>query len=1240
MIGKTISHYKILKKLGEGGMGVVYKAEDTKLKRVAALKFLPPELTRDPEAKERFVREARAASALDHPNICTIFEIDETGDGASFIALACYSGETLKERIARGALPIDDAIDIAIQIASGLAEAHEHGIIHRDIKPGNIMVTDDGLVKILDFGLAKLAGTASLTKTTSALGTVAYMSPEQARGETVDHRTDIWSFGVVLYEMLTGRRPFRNEYDQAVIYCIINEDPESVGALRDDLPVGLEEIVARAMAKDAAERYERADDLLDDLKTIKVVCVPVIREQPPFIMAGGEMGGSRPLPFHECADTTAGAARPLFVARERELEKLDMMLEGALSGRGRVAFVTGEAGDGKTALIDEFAHRAQEAHPGLIFARGNCNAHTGIGDPYLPFREILGLLTGDVEDRWTAGAITRDHAVRLWNLIPCSVQALMDVAPDLVGTFVPGSALLSRASAYSAGGAAWLSQLRKLVERKKAFPADSTLQQSSLFEQYSRIVQRLARGNPLLMVLDDLQWADAGSVSLLFHLGRRMEGSPILIIGAYRPAEIVQRRDKERHPLDQVINEFRRTFGDMEVRLGQVEERGFIDALLDAEPNLLDADFRDTVFRQTKGHPIFTVELLRGMREQGTLTKDGKGRWVQACELNWDILPARVDAVIEERISRLPGELHDMLIVAGVEGEEFTAEVVAALQKTEVGEVIHSLGGELDRRHHLVRAVDSRRTGTSRISRYRFQHILFQRHLYNGLDEVERAHLHERVGNALESLYREEKKEIAIHLARHFREAGIAEKAIDYILLTGKKAAEMSANQEAITHYTGALELLETLPESTERVRKELTLQLAMVAPLQAAEGFASPRLAAAAGRARELCRRIDDQKLLFTALAQLASVYATRPEYRTALKMVKQADEIAQTIQDPMLTVIVQDIRLWPLLNVAELVEARDAAEKLIAFYDPERHGGLAYMYGYDFGVLGYGFGSWAQWFLGYPDRALNWFSESIAFARRLNHPFTLAFSMLCGCELHWFLRDFQMVNRYTEELIPLSAEKGFIYWQAHGIFYRGEKQTLEGQAERGIAEMRRGLAMMRATGTETCLTRLLARMADACMKAGQLDEGLASIEEAMGFMRQFDERYMEAELYRLKGELVLLRGKGDAHVDVHAGVDVHGDASADAHADFEADAEIGSRAGAEIDAESFFSRALEVSRRQQAKSWELRSAMSLCRLWRRQGKREEARKLLVEIYHWFTEGFETPDLKEAAALLEEMDR
>ena len=269
MVGNTISHYKILEILGAGGMGVVYKARDTRLDRFAALKFLPQHLSQSEEEKRRFIREAKAASTLDHNNIGTVYEISETEDGQMFIAMAYYDGESLKAKIEHGQIPFEDVIDIAMQISEGLAKSHAKGIIHRDIKPANILITEDNVIKIVDFGLAKLTGLTMLTREGTTLGTVSYISPEQTQGIEVDHRTDVWALGVVLYEMITGSQPFQADCEQAVIYSIINKNPAPIPSLRPDTPSELVQIVSNAMQKDRIDRYQNVTELLGDLKACK-----------------------------------------------------------------------------------------------------------------------------------------------------------------------------------------------------------------------------------------------------------------------------------------------------------------------------------------------------------------------------------------------------------------------------------------------------------------------------------------------------------------------------------------------------------------------------------------------------------------------------------------------------------------------------------------------------------------------------------------------------------------------------------------------------------------------------------------------------------------------------------------------------------------------------------------------------------------------------------------------------------
>jgi serine/threonine protein kinase len=268
MIGRAISHYKVLEKLGEGAMGVVYKAEDQRLRRTVALKFLSPQSFGSTEERKRFLREAQAGAMLDHPNVAAVYEVEEV-EGETFIVMAYIDGPSVAGRLLLGELPIDEALDIAIQAGEGLQEAHQNGIVHRDVKPSNVMVNSKGQAKITDFGLAQMAGRSRLTRSGTTMGTPAYMAPEQALGAPTDRRCDIWSLAVMLYEMLSGRAPFEGEHEQTIVYSIINEDHEPVTARRSGLPAELDRIFAKALAKNAAERYQHVDEFVVDLRLVR-----------------------------------------------------------------------------------------------------------------------------------------------------------------------------------------------------------------------------------------------------------------------------------------------------------------------------------------------------------------------------------------------------------------------------------------------------------------------------------------------------------------------------------------------------------------------------------------------------------------------------------------------------------------------------------------------------------------------------------------------------------------------------------------------------------------------------------------------------------------------------------------------------------------------------------------------------------------------------------------------------------
>jgi predicted ATPase/DNA-binding SARP family transcriptional activator len=506
--------------------------------------------------------------------------------------------------------------------------------------------------------------------------------------------------------------------------------------------------------------------------------------------------------------------RAPFVGREDELERLDGFIDTALAGQGNVVFVSGGPGRGKTALLETFADRAMKKYPTLLVASGKCNAYSGIGDLYLPFRDVMAMLTGELEGRWDAGSITRDHARRLWVSFPIVVQILLDFGPHLLDVLVSGAALLSRSMCAGQEYAPWLPRLREQV--KLAATGTVDLEQGQLFQQITTVLHTIAQERPLLLILDDMQWADAASISLLFHLGRRLAGtnSKLLIACAYRPEEVVLGRNGQRHPLAKVLSEFKRTLGDIWVHLDRASEskdRKFVDALLDIEPNRIEESFRTALFERTGGHPLFTVEMLRAMQERGDLFRDEDGAWIADPTLDWHVLPARVEAVIAERIDRLDPELRDILTIASVEGELFTAQVVVEVQKVSERTTLQRLSHYLERQHRLVREREEVYTGNRRLSRYQFGHVLFQDYLYEHLSQGERRLLHGDVAAALEKLYEGKLDEMAVQLAHHYHRASEYSYAFHYYGLAGERAARLYENRDAIKHFTLAIQFAESV---------------------------------------------------------------------------------------------------------------------------------------------------------------------------------------------------------------------------------------------------------------------------------------------------------------------------------------------------------------------------------------------------------------------------------------------
>ncbi len=907
------------------------------------------------------------------------------------------------------------------------------------------------------------------------------------------------------------------------------------------------------------------------------------------------------------------ASRRPFVARENELAQLDQTLKTTLAGEGRVMFITGEAGSGKTTLIHQFVQRAMAQHRSLVVARGICNAYTGLGDPYLPFREIVQTLTGDIETRRAGGNLNSEHARRLWAIWPEAIRILLDAGPDLIELFVPGDVLAYRAETFlpAAHRADWQNRPATPAKRQTA-PGAAAPPQQSVFQQVTRVLGALARHCPLVLVLDDLQWADSGSLNLLFHLSRSLADHRILIIGAYRPAAVLSTDSGDRHPLPAIVNEIKRLLGDCHLDLDQADGRQLVEAYLDAKPNRLGNSFRETLFQQTGGNPLFTVELLDDLQAGGVLIKDETGHWIEAAGANWRQLPTRVEAVIAERIGRLPEAQQILLRIAGVEGEEFTAEVVAHIQEEEPQTIIQTLSNVLGKRHQLVQSTRLQflEAGGRRLSHYRFRHNLFQKHLYNQLDEPERLHLHQAVGSTLEKLYQTpganvETADIWPRLAYHFEAAGLLEKAVGYLLLAGNRAARMSAHEEAIAMYSKGLTLLQNLPESQERTSLELELQLALGGQLVTIQGWGTKERIATCRRAFDLCLQVGGTTQLLRTLFLQADVCRAQGKLQDSLNLGEQLLILTHTSQDPLQIAL----PYWTLGETyffqGDIVRGQEYFEQAVALYGPHNSQALTALGGVDMKVSCLSWLSWILWMQGYPDQAVAQSEEALALARKLEHPFSLSFALgFSGCGLRLLRREPEHMLQFLTTLEQIVNADQLVVMQPWSMVYRGWQQVFQAQLAEGIAQIKAGMTAWQTAGAVSGTTVHALPLLEGYRRNGQTKEALTLIAEIQAMIEDTGERLVEAEIYRLKGELALKK-------DEVAGIS---------------------------EAEACFLQAIEISREQRAKMWELRATMSLTRLWQQTGRGDEVLPMLVEIYNWFTEGFDTPDLQAAGILLEEL--
>src|SRR5262249_12911996 len=602
---------------------------------------------------------------------------------------------------------------------------------------------------------------------------------------------------------------------------------------------------------------------------------------------------------------------------------------------------------------------------------------------------------------------------------------------------------------------------------------------------------------------------------------------------------------------------------------------------------------------KTEGTPFFMEEVVQTLAEEGVLGGDRGHYQLERAPSELHISPT-VQGVLAARIDRLAADEKDLLHQLAVIGRQFPLSLVRQVV-AQPEEALYHLLASLQRKEFLYEQPAFPEV------EYTFKHALTQEVAYGSVLQERRKALHERTAQAIEALYRATLDEHYSELAYHDTRSGNTEKAVEYLHLAGQQAIQRSANEEAITHLTTALELLTTLPDTRARAQQELMLQVTLGVPLQAIRGVASPEVRAVYTRARELCQQLGETRQLFPVLFGLQRVHHVRRELLTARELGEQLLGLAQREHDPALLMEAYRALGSTLFLLGEFSAAQTHLAQSLTLYDAQRHRSHVFLYGIEPGVLGLCYAAFVLWHLGYPDQALQKSEAACTLAQELSYPYTLGGARVFAARLHQLRRERPLTQERAEAGITLAREHGFPAWLGEGAVLQGWALAEQGQVEEGITQLRQGLATCQAIGAGIFQSYNLVLLAEVYGKAGQVEEGLATLAEALTVVDQTGERFYEAELYRLKGELML-------------------------------ESQVKRYKSKVEEAEECFLKAIEVAQRQQAKSLELRATVSLVRLWQRQDKKEDAHKMLADIYGWFTEGFDTADLQEAKALLEQL--
>lgn len=1076
--GTRLGSYEIVDIIGAGGMGEVYRARDDKLGREVAIKVLPADLAHDPARRERFEREARAASALNHPNIVTIHDIGQEGPSL-FIVMELVAGKTLRSLLDEGPLSPTVLVRTAKQLAEGLAKANAAGIVHRDLKPQNVMVTEDGYVKILDFGLAKVRAvelesdepeleseSPTLVKGTTrpgtVLGTVGYMSPEQARGEEADHRSDQFSLGAILYEMATGRRAFQRETAVQTLSAILEAQPQDMRLLSGNISVPFRLVVERCLSKQRAARYEKTADLADALAGIHDGFSPTTARAPRV--------------------EARKKKRPT-VGRKAVLSELQRGFDVVRSGSGLLLCIAGEAGIGKTTVAEAFLSAlTEDAAQNVRVARGRCSGRLAGTEAYLPVLEVLESLLEDAS----------------------GLETLKRKAPS------------------------WYGQVAHLTPD----PEQGASGQERMKREIGGFLQEMTRDRPLVVFLDDLHWADASTVDLLGYLAMRLEALKLLVVATYRKEEM----RASQHPFLELLLELQSRGVCRELAvpfLGRSEVGHYVDLVFPGHD--FGTGFLELLHAKTEGSPLFLVDLLRYLQDRGFIdVVDGRYRLTRAVQETTDDLPQSILGMIQRKVQRLDEPSRKLLEIASVQGFEFDTAVLAEVMAQDALHVEESLQ-KLEQLTAFVERVREHEfpDGTLNV-RYRFVHVLYQNTLYDSLSASRRVSWSQQVADALERFLGDKAGEAASEIAFLYRASRKWSKAARYAHQAAENAARISANREAIALAEQGLAILEKVPPGRTRDEAELALLIVLAPALTATRGWQHEDVERALKRARVIAEQLEAPEKLFAVRWGLfAHAYVRGDDFAVTLDLARMLLPIAERVDDDGLELTA----CWGLGAVlyerGELQKAREQLERGLHLYEPERHHRLAVRITDDPGVAIRTYLAMVSLLCGFADTARNMLDEAWDLAVRLNHPFSQSRVLYVRAWMCHQLADMPGLQDTVDKLRSLSQEHGFFLWSAYANVFAGHTLVRSGELDKGESRIRAGIEAFETNGVRHTLQMRLLVLADAMLSMGRIEDGLGTIAEALSYISRSQGRLLESEIHRLRGELLVARGEREAEAE-----------------------------------------------------------------------------------------------------------